>query len=195
MIYSCYMATTMHYQSVTFITNEICNANLYPYHGKYILPKSYRRIIFCKYYISYQIDADYKSYIEIFYDYSPHVSYWRAMPFKIYEPCKYASSNSYRRKVSYEYYMSYLVGADFKSYLEIICGCPPQASYWRTMPFITCEPCNCIHIETYWRKVISLFTYIYNSMLYVSECRNIFKILINTVNRTILINLTTSITV
>ena len=74
-IYSCYIATIVHYQSATFITNEICNANLYPYHGKYILPKSYRRIIFCKYYISYQIDADYKSYIETFYDYSPHVSY------------------------------------------------------------------------------------------------------------------------
>ena len=110
-----------------------------------------------------------------------------------WEPCKYLYPIAYMKKVYCTYYLLNIAGADFKSYLEIICGCPPQASYWRTMPFITCEPCNCIHIETYWRKVIPLFTYIYNSMLYVSECRNIFKILINTVNRTILSNLTTSI--
>ena len=97
------------------------------------------------------------------------------------------------KKVYCTYYLFYIIGADFKSYLEITCGCSLHASYWRTMPFIFCKPCNCIHIETYWRKVISLFTYTYISMLYISECRNIFKILINTVNRTIFSNLTISI--
>ena len=91
------------------------------------------------------------------------------------------------------YYLYYIVGADFKSYLEITYGCSLHASYWRKMHFIICEPCDCIHIETYWRKLISLFTYNYNSMLYITECRNIIKILIITANRTILSNLTTSI--
>ena len=129
------------------------------------------------------IDADFKSYTGIHFNCSPHVPHWRFLPITIYKPCKYAFPNSHMEKVIY---------ADYKSYLGLSYDCSPIVLYWRTMLLIICEPYNCTHTETYWRKVIFLFTYVYNSMLYVLESRNILKILINTVNRTIHSKLTTS---
>ena len=185
MIYICLMVIVLHCQSITITTGEFVPLIFHkPYN--YIILIPYRRKVLCDHYMCFLIDADFKSYTGIPCECPPHVSYWRVLPFLNYEPCKYTFPIAYMKKV-------YIVGADFKFYLEITCGCSLHASYWRAMPFIFCEPCNCIHIETYWRKVISLFTYIYNSMLFISECQNIFKTLINTVNRTILSNLTISI--
>ena len=128
----------------------------------------YRRKVYCDHYMCSLIDAEFKSYRGIHFNCSPH------------KPCKYAFQNSHMEKVIYE------------SYLGLYYDCSPIVLYWRTMLLIICEPYNCTHTETYWRKVIFLFTYVYNSMLYVLESRNILKILINTVNRTIHSKLTTS---
>ena len=191
--YTCRMATVVFCHSIIFITTREFLPLIFNKPYKYIILIPYRRKVLCDYHICFLIDVDFKSHTGILCECSPHVPFLRVLSFMIDEPCKYSFPIAYLKKVYCNYYLFYIIGADFKSYLEITCGYSLHASYWRTMPFIFCKPCNCIHIESYWRKVISLFTYAYISMLYISECRNIFKILINTVNRTILSNLTISI--
>ena len=172
----------VHCQSIIIITSEFVTLIFYiPY--QYVMFIPYRRKVYCDYYMCSLIDADFKSYTGIHFNCSPHVPHWRFLPITIYKPCKYAFPNSHMEKVIY---------ADYKSYLGLSYDCSPIVLYWRTMLLIICEPYNCTHTETYWRKVIFLFTYVYNSMLYVLESRNILKILINTVNRTIHSKLTTS---
>ena len=189
--YSYQIVIGVHCQSIIITTREFVPLIFYiPY--KYIMLIPYRRKVCCDYYMCSLIDADFKSYTGIPCGCSPHVPYWRFLPIIIYEPCKYAFPNSHMEKVTYDDCTSYLVDADYKSYLGLSYDCSPNVLYWRTMLFIICEPYICIHTETYRRKVIFLFTYIYNSMLYVLESRNIFKILINSVNRTIHSTLTTS---
>ena len=161
------LVNIVHCQSIIIITSESVTLIFYiPY--QYVMFIPYRRKVYCDYYRCSLIDADSKSYTGIYFNCSP------------YKPCKYASQNSHMEKVICE------------SYLGLYYDCSPIVLYWRNMPLIICEPYNCTHTETYWRKVIFLFTYVYNSMLYVLESRNILKILINTVNRTIHSKLTTS---
>ena len=168
-------------------------------HCKYKFPISYRRKILCTYYMSYIVDADYKSYLGISCDCLPQVSNWKILLFIICKLFKYPLQLSYRRKVNCAYYMPYVMtkhifyktdyyfhyiyniieyhmislytDPDFKSYLKV--------------------SCDCIHLEPYWRKAISLFTHIYHNVIYFSECLNIFQILMNLVNQAIPSKLTT----
>ena len=171
-IHSCYKITTVFYQSVAFTANELGNFSLYivlyGYHNIAIpleLTNPHRRIILNEYYLLHISDADYKS-----------VSLFIILHFIILDPYKCAYPNTHRRKVCYLFNMSYIGDAEYKSYLGTSCDCLVNVPYLNFLHFTIPKHC-----------IFPTKMYIYNVIMYISECLNIFLIFFNPDNQAMLI--------
>ena len=167
----------MFYYSVTTVINELCKDSLYHVDYYYYLlgilcnmtynythwepcnysvQDSYKIKVFCVFYLPYIADADSKAYSKMSCDCSPHIPYWRILPFIIFESCKCPSLNSHRRKVLCSFYITYVGDTDYKSYLEMSCDI-----YYSLIYFFECPNIFKFHINLVNQTIlIKLTTYL-----------------------------------
>ena len=114
---------------------------------------------------------------------SDNCTYWRILPFTTGESCKYSLLNSYRRNFTFTYCLRHVVVTGYKYFLNMPYLCSPLFSESNNQNFP--NPYRRKVLSSYWRKVTSLHTLTYYSMIHFFECRNISQLLMDTVNKTI----------
>ena len=113
---------------------------------------------------------------------SDNCTHWRSLPFTTCEPCKYSYLNSYRRNSTFTTCLPHVVVTGYKYCLAVSYLCSPffSESNKHNFPYSFRKKV----LSSYWRKVTSLHTLTYYSMIHFLECRNISQLLMDTVNKT-----------
>ena len=154
-----HIATIVFYHHITSISNKFHKANLYPV---------------C--YLNLPL-------LGVSGFLSDNCTHWKVLPFITWEPCKYLFLNSYRRNFTFAIYLPHVVVTGYKYYLAMSYVCSPLVSESNKHNFP--NPYRRKVLSSYWRKVTSLLTHTYYSMIHFLECLNIFQILMDIVNKTI----------
>ena len=164
----------VHWVALLFVT---CTLSVYYFTigvaHQYI--NSYRRQIFGNYYKPYISDGKKK-----LYNCYPYVSYFIVLNFIMSVPYQCAYPNSHRRKACLSCNILYIVDADYKSYIGMFCNCSLKVPYWKIL-----------HFRIPKHSKYPTKRYIYNVMMYFSECLNVFIIILNLENQAVFVKLLT----